>query len=128
MYPEDIERLFGEISPGVPVRTVNEPATAGWVGDRLYLEVYPSKTQTEEIDTAHLVSFEPAPGVRNIVRVAAGRYADAVDWRAVDKAAQHRTAAPVIIADRSAAAPRWNKPQKPEEEEASIIGPDRPHL
>jgi L,D-transpeptidase ErfK/SrfK len=73
MYPEDIERLFGKVSPGVPVRTVNQPATAGWVGDRLYLQVYPSKTQTEEIDTARPVDFEPAHGVRDVTRAAAGR-------------------------------------------------------
>src|SRR5690242_19649943 len=68
----------------------SEPATAGWAGNRLYLQVYPSKTQTEEIDTARLVSVEPARGTRNVVRAAAGRYADIVDWRAVDKAAHER--------------------------------------
>ena len=128
MYPEDIERLFGAVSVDTPVHTVNQPATAGWVGDRLYLEVYPSKTQTEEIDTARLVRFEPAPGVRKLVEAAAGRYGDAVDWRAVDQAARERTGAPVVVADRSAAAPRPNKPQKPAEVEASITRPARPHL
>jgi L,D-transpeptidase ErfK/SrfK len=128
MYPEDIERLFGKVSAGVPVRTVNQPATAGWLGDRLYLEVHPSKTQTEEIDTARPVGFEPAHGVRDVTRAAAGRYADAVDWRAVDKAAQERTGAPVIIADRSANAPRVDKVQKQEDEEASIVRLVRPHL
>ena len=114
MYPEDIERLFGQLSVGASVRTVNQPATAGWAGNRLYLQVYPSKTQTEEIDTARLVSLEPARGARNVVRAAAGRYADGVDWRAVDKAARERTGAPVLVADRSAAAPRFNEAQKPE--------------
>ena len=128
MYPEDIERLFGELSVGAPVRTVNQLATAGWVRDRLYLEVYPSKTQTEEIDTDHLVSFEPAPGARNVVRAAAGRYADAVDWRAVDRAAQERTGAPVLVADRSTSANRSDEAQKPEDGEASISRPVRPRL
>lgn len=128
MYPEDIQRLFSEASVGTPVRTVNQPATAGWVGGRLYLEVYPSKTQTEEIDTARLVSVEPAPGARNVVRAAAGRYAYAVDWRAVDTAAQERTGAPVIVADRSAFVPRLDAAQKPEDEEASISRPVGPRL
>ena len=127
MYPEDIERLFREVSVGAPVRTVNQPATAGWVGDRLYLEVYPSKTQTEEIDTAHLVSFEPAPGVRSVVRAAAGRYAEAVDWGAVDKAAQGRTGAPVVVADRSALARQLHAAQKPEQD-VSISRPVPPRL
>jgi L,D-transpeptidase ErfK/SrfK len=128
MYPEDIERLFSELSIGTPVRTVNQPTTAGWVGDRLYLKIYPSKTQTEEIDTARLVRLEPASGARNVVRAAAGRYSDVVDWRAVDKAALERTGAPVIVADRSTSAPGLGKGQKSEDEEASIIRPVRPHL
>lgn len=125
MYPEDIERLFHELSVGTPVRTINEPVTAGWVGDRLYLKVYPSKTQTEEIDTAHRVRFEPAIGARKVVRAAAGRYAEAVDWHAVDKAAQERTGAPVIVADRSAPI---DKARKSEDAEASIVGAVRPRL
>jgi L,D-transpeptidase ErfK/SrfK len=119
MYPEDVERLFGKLSVGASVRTVNQPATAGWAGNRLYLQVYPSKTQTEEIDTARLVSLEPARGTRNVVRAAAGRYAEAVDWRAVAKAAQERTGAPVLVADRSASAPRLNEAQKPERKHQS---------
>jgi hypothetical protein len=51
-----------------------------------------------------------------------------VDWRAVDKAAQERTGAPVIVADRSASAPRLDDAQKPEDEEASISRSVRPHL
>jgi L,D-transpeptidase ErfK/SrfK len=125
MYPEDIERLFSELPVGTPVRTVNEPVTAGWVGDRLYLKVYPSKTQTEEIDTAHRVRFEPAIGASKIVRAAAGSYANTVDWRAVDKAARERTGAPVIIADRSAPA---DMARKSEDVEASIGRAVRPRL
>jgi L,D-transpeptidase ErfK/SrfK len=125
MYPEDVERLFGKVSVGASVRTVNQPATAGWAGNRLYLQVSPSKTQTEEIDTARLVSLEPARGARNVVRAAAGRYADVVDWRAVDKAAQERSGAPVIVADRSASAARLNDAKKPEDGEPSIARPVR---
>jgi len=107
---------------------IGPEAIAGWVGDRLYLKVYPSKNTNLGLDTARLVGFEPAPGATDVVRAAAGRYADAVDWRAVDKAAQERIGAPVIIADCSAAAPRLDKAQKPEDEEASIIRAVRPHL
>jgi len=125
MYPEDVERLFSELSVGTPVHTVSQMASAGWTGDRLYLKVYPSKTQTEEIDTARPVGFEPAPGVRDVVRAAAGRYASAVDWRAVDKAARERTGAPVIIADRSGPA---DKDRKSEDAQASIVRNVRPRL
>lgn len=106
LYPEDIERLFAEVPVGTPVRTVDQPATAGWDGDRLYLQVFPSRRQTEEIDIEQKVSYEPAPGVRQVVRAAAGRDAGLVDWQRVDAAARERTGTAVVIADRSAQASR----------------------
>jgi L,D-transpeptidase ErfK/SrfK len=102
LYPEDIARLFVEVSVGTPVRTVDQPATAGWDGDRLYLQVFPSKRQAEEIDIEQQVTFEPARGVRQVVRAAAGRYAGLVDWNRVDNAAHERSGAAVVVADRSA--------------------------
>jgi L,D-transpeptidase ErfK/SrfK len=129
LYPEDIERVFREVSVGTPVRTVSQPATAGWVGDRLYLTVYPSKTQTQEIDTEHPVSFDPAGGVRAVARTAAGRYADSVDWRAVGKAAKERTGAPVIVGECSAHTRGSDEAEKNTEgEEGSINGPARRRL
>ncbi len=106
LYPEDIARLFAEASVGTPVRTVDQPATAGWDGDQLYLQVYPSKRQTEEIDIEQKVTVDPARGVRQVVQAAAGRYAGFVDWRRVDEAARVRTGMAVVIADRSAQASR----------------------
>ena len=102
LYPEDIEQLFSLVPVGTPVLVVNQPATAGWLGDRLYLEVYPSQSQTEEIDTERRVTPEPLEDVRPLVRAAAGRYADAVDWDAVDRAANERTGLPVLVAKGSA--------------------------
>lgn len=101
LYPEDIEKLFGEVGVGTSVRTVQEPATTGWQGDALYVQVYPSKTQTEEIDTMQPVTPDPATGVETAVRAAAGNYAELVDWGAVRRAAQERTGIAVKVADRS---------------------------
>jgi hypothetical protein len=100
LYPEDIARLFAEVSVGTPVRTVNQPAAAGWAGNVLYVAVYPSRTQVEEIDTEKPVTPDPAPGVQEPVRAAAGQYAEAVDWDAVDKAADRRTGVPVRVGER----------------------------
>lgn len=102
LYPEDIARLFRRVPVGTAVRVVNQPTTAGWRGEALYVAVYPSQAQTEAIDTGRPVRRDPARRVRAIVRRAAGRYADLVDWRAVDRAAKERTGVPVRIADRSA--------------------------
>ena len=104
LYPEDIQWLFEATAVGTPVRTVDQPATAGWQGDRLYVQVYPSKSQAEQIDTERRVNAEPAQGVEEAVRLAAGRYADSVDWGSVRRAAQERTGMAVLVADRSAVA------------------------
>ena len=101
LLPEDIERLFGEVAVGTPVRVIDQPVAAGWNGDALYVEVYPSKAQTEQIDTERPVSPDPAHGVRAIVTAAAGSYAGAVDWAAVDEAARQRTGMPVLVAQKS---------------------------
>jgi len=106
LYPEDIARLFREVSVGTPVRTVNQPATAGWLGDRLYVEVYPSKTQAQAIDTDRGIASDPARGVAAVVRAAAGPYAAIVDWRRVADAARRRTGTPIAVADRATAALR----------------------
>jgi hypothetical protein len=101
MYPEDVEKMFGEVGVGTSVRTVQQPATAGWRGDALYVQVYPSKSQTEEIDTMQPVTSDPANGVDAIVRAAAGDYAQLVDWGVVQRTAQERTGIAVKVADRS---------------------------
>jgi hypothetical protein len=104
LYPEDIQWLFDAVAVGTPVRTVDQPATAGWQGDRLYVQVYPSKSQTEEIDVGHPVPADPAQGVDALVNAAAGRYADFVDWDTVRRAARERTGMSVLVADRSGVA------------------------
>jgi L,D-transpeptidase ErfK/SrfK len=101
LYPEDIDALFHAVRVGTPVRVVDQPADVAWRGSDLYLVVYPSKTQTEEIDTERKVTLDPAPGVRALVTAAAGSRADVVDWAAVDRAAAQRTGEPVKIATMS---------------------------
>jgi L,D-transpeptidase ErfK/SrfK len=102
LYPEDIAQLFKLVSVGTPVRAINEPAGAAWAGNRLYLTVHPSQKQVQEIDIDEPVTRDPATGVRALVKMVAGQYAGAIDWRAVDRAAAERTAMPVVVADRSA--------------------------
>ena len=40
MYPEDIESLFAQINVGTAVQIVNQPIKAGWLADKLFLEVH----------------------------------------------------------------------------------------
>jgi hypothetical protein len=102
MYPEDIERLFNEDSVGTPVRTVSQPVGAAWSEDGgLYVRVYPSKSQVEEIDIDRPVTPEPLAGVESLVRAEAEGYTGAIDWVAVRQAAQERTGMPILVADKS---------------------------
>lgn len=41
MYPEDIERLFPQVSVGTQVNIVNQPVKIGWLRDTLFIEVHP---------------------------------------------------------------------------------------
>lgn len=40
LYPEDIEKIFAMVTPGTPVRVVNQPFVFGWHQDQLYLQAY----------------------------------------------------------------------------------------
>jgi L,D-transpeptidase ErfK/SrfK len=42
LFPEDIEKLFSQVSVGTPVRIVNQPQLVGWRDGNLYLEVHPA--------------------------------------------------------------------------------------
>jgi L,D-transpeptidase ErfK/SrfK len=40
LYPEDIEKFYGMVPVGTPVRVVNQPFLFGWHQDQLYLQAY----------------------------------------------------------------------------------------
>jgi len=111
LYPEDIAKLFAAVAVGTPVRTVEQPATVGWIDDGLYVQIYPSKSQTEQIDIDQPATPEAAEGVRELVSAAAGAYLDAVDWRAVEQTRNQRSGMPVRVAIR-----------------LSVIEPGRPYV
>ena len=100
LYPEDIAKLFAAVAVGTPVRTVEQQATAGWIDDGLYVQIYPSKSQTEEIDIDQPATPEAAEGVRELVSAAAGAYVETVDWLAVEEARNQRSGMPVRVATR----------------------------
>ncbi len=122
LYPEDIERLFNAVAVGTPVRAIEQPAAAAWIGIGLYVEAHPSKDQADQIDTEQPVTPEQAPGLREAVAAVAGDHADGVGrWSAGCKAAGYqRTGLPVEVAQRAPtdtgparAAPRRHRPGKP---------------
>jgi L,D-transpeptidase ErfK/SrfK len=102
LYPEDIERLFREIPIGTPVRVVSQEVKAAWVGDALYIQVHPSKSQAEEIDVMGSFTPEMPADLARRVTGAVGDRTVQVDWDAVRRAGIERTGLPVRVADAPA--------------------------
>jgi L,D-transpeptidase ErfK/SrfK len=97
LYPEDIERLFREIPIGTPVRVLNDEFATAWIDQRLYVAVYRTVAQADEL--AVTGSFKPAAprGLHAAIAEAAGERQDAVDWQAVRRAGLERTGIPVAV-------------------------------
>lgn len=51
LYPEDIEKLYGDLAVKSPVRIVNQPYLLGWLNGEPYLEAH---EPFEEADVKHL--------------------------------------------------------------------------
>lgn len=91
MYPEDIDRLFHEVTVGTRVRTVDQPVLAGWIDGRLYVEVHPNHDQIGQIDNGDPMTPSIPDDLVGRVADAAGAHHDQVDWNAVERAGLART-------------------------------------
>jgi L,D-transpeptidase ErfK/SrfK len=100
MYPEDIIDLYKMVPVGTKVTVVDQPILVGWVGDDLYLEANPSKTQGNdiEIDGEYTVK-ELSAALRQVITDAADVKAEMIDWDIVKKAVEERAGYPVRIAN-----------------------------
>ncbi len=97
LYPEDIKRLFEEVSIGTPVRVIDEPIRLAWVAGELYLAVNPSRTQIENIGLNQPPPLDVPPELRERVLGAAGSEAARVDWTIVDDLGIRRPGIPLRI-------------------------------
>jgi L,D-transpeptidase ErfK/SrfK len=98
MYPESIKALFGMVPVGTKVTVVDQPILVGWVGDALYLEANPSKSQNIDIEiNGDHQAKDLTDGLRKVITDAAGVPADKIDWDAVKDAIDERRGYPVII-------------------------------
>ena len=104
LYPEDIERLFREVRVGTPVRVINQDVNVAWVGDGLYVQVHPSKSQAEEIDVKGRFALKMPSDLTALAARAVADRAVPVDWAAVRRAGIERTGLPVRIASAPAGA------------------------
>jgi L,D-transpeptidase ErfK/SrfK len=100
MYPEDIVELYKMAPVGTKVTVVDQPILVGWVGDDLYLEANPSKTQGNDIEIeGEYTVKELDDALRQMIINAAAVKAEMIDWEIVKKAVEERAGYPVPIAN-----------------------------
>ena len=91
MLPEDIETLFPQVPVGTPVRIINQPAKAGWYGDKLFLEVHPPLDE----DLSGWDSL--IENVLSVIDQAQFKRLVELDMPAIERAIVEQTGLPVVI-------------------------------
>ncbi len=105
MYPEDIVTMYDLVSVGLPVRVVDQPVKAGWIGDELYLEAHPSLNQADDTEQdGYVRTYEFTEADMSILMTEAGSYADLIDWSTVREVIRTRRGVPVLVATKPKAA------------------------
>ncbi|GGF19831.1 hypothetical protein GCM10011611_27270 [Aliidongia dinghuensis] len=97
LYPEDIERLYRSIAVGVPVTVVNQQAKVGWSGNELYLEVHPTQSDADALETTGAPRSTTPVDADDLVRRKAGFELERVDWTVVHEAEARRDGVPVQV-------------------------------
>lgn len=97
MYPEGIAKVFAETKIGTKVTVVDQQAKLGWLNGELMLEVHPSQSQADQVESTGRFEPEPVPELEFRVMAFAGEAADRLDWDAIKKAAEERRGIPVQI-------------------------------
>ncbi len=99
MYPEDIEKLYGQVGVGTSVNLVNQPVKLGWQGDTLYVEVH------QPLDEDVMSYTELLDSTMNLIsRKTAGR-AITIDGAALRTALEKPSGIPVAISRQPVARP-----------------------
>ncbi len=114
MYPEDITALFKMVPVGTKVAVIDQPMLVGWVGDQLYLEANPSKSQNNdiEINGEHEIKGL-TDGLKKVITDAAGDGADKIDWDIVKQVVEERLGYPIVIANKAGPVPPPAPPEQP---------------
>jgi len=101
LYPEHIKMLFGMVKIGTPVTVVDQPVKVGWLDGELYLQVFPTQSQAEEIEINSTFTPEPPSDLAWHIVSTAGDAVSRIDWRIVERAATKRDGIAVKITKAS---------------------------
>ena len=72
LYPDHIAVLFARVAVGTPVTIVDQPVKLGWFGGELYLEMHPTQSEAEAVESGRPFARGPIPGLVQLVLHAAG--------------------------------------------------------
>jgi len=99
LYPEDIAALFAQIKIGTTVRVINQETAVAWLGEKLYVQIFPSKEQSFELETKRGFTPKPPKDLEARVKAALKDLKANVNWDAVRQAGLERTGMPVMIGE-----------------------------
>lgn len=91
LFPADIEQLFYNVTVGTNVSIINEPVKAGWLNNKLYLQVYPS------LNEYPLSESEQLALAQSTIDAAKGTKNTQIDWKVVEKLVKQRSGVPEVI-------------------------------
>lgn len=105
LYPEGIAALYPQVPVGTPVTVVAQAAKVGRLAGELLLEVHPSLKQADQIEEDNgKFTPERIPQIIDMVMMAAGADASAIDWGKVHTAVAERRGYPIPILKANRAA------------------------
>ncbi len=98
MYKDEIKWLFGQVTPGTKVTSIEEPIKIAWIDNNLFIEAEPNNIQIDEIEYKNRqITVEIPEGTIERVRAKAGDKADRVDWEKVRNVLISRSGIPTQV-------------------------------
>lgn len=97
LYPDAVAELHNQVPVGTPVTVVDQPMKIGWSGGEMFLEVHPSQTQADQIESDGAFQPEEIENFVLTVVEASGGDVGRLDWPTITRAANLRTGVPVQV-------------------------------
>jgi L,D-transpeptidase ErfK/SrfK len=97
LYPKDIDPLFHSVRVGIQVRVVNQHVEVVWFHDVLYVAVFPTKAQMDQIDIEQPPTAEAPSDLVARVTAVAGDHVSAVNWPLVKALGLIRNGVPTPV-------------------------------
>lgn len=102
MFPEDISRFYDMVPVGAKVTVVDQPIKAGWINDKLYLEVHPTQEQAAIMEKEGAIpDYQLSERDLAYIMRVAGKDVEKLDWPAIRKVVKERRGYPIEIAEKA---------------------------